>query len=54
MNQGCLQSIETQTAKQRSFEERSDLVLQVISTYSPSGQESEVAKIIFDYLKREK
>jgi LysW-gamma-L-lysine carboxypeptidase len=46
--------IETQTANQRRIEERSDLVLQVISTYSPSGHESGVAKIIFDYLKKRK
>ena len=54
MNQGWLSEIETQTARQRSFEERSDLVFQVISGYSPSGQESGVAKIIFDYLKKRK
>jgi [amino group carrier protein]-lysine/ornithine hydrolase len=35
-------------------EERNKLILQVISTYSPSGEEQAVAQIILDYLNKRK
>jgi len=43
--------IEAQSANPSSLQEKERLIDQIISTYSPSRQESEVARIIFDYLK---